>query len=443
MSWRARVIGSSAVAALGGFLFGFDTAVISGTTEALEEVFQLTSGELGFTVASALIGTIVGSIAVGKPGETLGGRTVLKILAVFYLLSAVGCAFAWDWYSLLGFRFIGGLAVGGASVMSPMYIAEISPAHLRGRLVAIAQFNVVFGILTAYFSNYWIADWFGVTTEAWRWMFGVEAIPAALFLLLLFWIPDSPRWLVKQHRQEEAKRVLEMMGEPEPRGALSAIVESLHEDTVGLRESLFRRKYVMPIFLAVAVATFNQLSGINAVIYYTPRIFKLAGATAESALLQSVMIGGTLLVFTVVAMAMIDHLGRRFLLLTGAIGTAICLASVSYAFHREIGGTWVLISLIGYIGFFSFSQGTVIWVYISEIFPNRVRAQGQALGSFTHWTWAAVVSWSFPVLAELSSTLAFSFFSLMMVLQFFFVWKGLPETKGRSLEQIQKDLGIE
>lgn len=443
MSWRARVVGSSAVAALGGFLFGFDTAVISGTTEALEEVFQLTSGELGFTVASALIGTIVGSIAVGRPGETLGGRQVLKFLAVFYFVSALGCAVAWDWYSLLLFRFLGGLAVGGASVMSPMYIAEVSPAGLRGRLVAIAQLNVVLGILAAYFSNYWIAGWFGAPIDAWRWMFGVEAVPAALFFLLLFWIPDSPRWLAKRHRHEEALRILEMMGEPEPRGALAAIVESLHEKTVSLQESLFRQKYAMPIFLAIAVATFNQLSGINAVIYYTPRIFKLAGATAESALLQSVIIGGTLLLFTVVAMAVIDRLGRRFLLLTGAAGTAFCLASVSYAFYYEIGGTWVLASLIGYIGFFSFSQGTVIWVYISEIFPNRVRAQGQALGSFTHWTWAAVVSWSFPALAEFSSTVAFAFFALIMVLQFVFVWKGLPETRGRSLEQIQSDLGIE
>ncbi|HLV00501.1 MAG TPA: sugar porter family MFS transporter, partial [Acidobacteriota bacterium] len=419
------------------------TAVISGTTEALEEVFQLTSGELGFTVASALIGTIVGSIAVGRPGETLGSRLILKYLAIFYLVSAVGCAVAWDWYSLLLFRFLGGLAVGGSSVMSPLYIAEVSPARLRGRLVAIAQLNVVLGILGAYFSNFWIAGRLGDSMDAWRWMFGVEAVPAAIFFLLLFWIPESPRWLVKRRRHDEALKVLELMGEPQSKSALAAIVDTLHERTVSLQKSLFRRKYAKPIFLAVAVATFNQLSGINAVIYYTPRIFKLAGASAESALFQSVVIGGTLLLFTAVAMTVIDRLGRRFLLLIGAAGTALCLTSVAYAFHYEIGGTWVLVSLISYIGFFSLSQGTVIWVYLSEIFPNRVRAQGQALGSFTHWTWAAVVSWSFPALAEFSSTVAFSFFALMMALQFVFVWKSLPETRGRSLEQIQTDLGIE
>lgn len=440
---RTRVILSTVVAALGGFLFGFDTAVISGTTEALEQVFQLSSSGLGFTVASALIGTILGSILVGKPGETLGRKKMLKILAVFYFVSAVGTALAWNWYGLIAFRFLGGLAVGGASVMSPMYIAEISPAHMRGRLVAVSQFNVVLGILLAYFSNYAVAGILSDHPAVWRWMFGVEAFPAAVFFCALFFIPDSPRWLVKRHRQEEAREVLLSMGEENVDQELAEIVESLHEETVGVDEPLFKKKYLLPIVAAVAVASFNQLAGINALIYYTPRIFKSAGASAESALLQSVVIGGTNLLFTILAMTVIDRLGRKLLLLVGSLGMVVCLGTVAFAFSSGIGGMVVLGALVGYIAFFAFSQGAVIWVYISEIFPNRVRAKGQALGSFTHWVWAAIVSWTFPVIAEASGGLAFGFFALMMLLQFFFVLKVLPETKGRSLEQIQKDLGIE
>jgi sugar porter (SP) family MFS transporter len=439
-----HLLRSALVAALGSFLFGFDTAVISGTTDALRLRFVLDSNQLGLTVASALVGTIFGSIAAGKPAERHGRRPVFLVIAVLYIISALGCGLAWNWPSLVVARCIGGLGVGAASVVAPMYIAEISPAALRGRLVALSQFNVVAGILAAYFSNYVIASMVGgPESPAWRWMLGIAALPATAFFALVLRIPESPRWLVKQHRQAEATGVLREMGNVQAEALVREIAESLHEESVSASEPLFQRKYAKPIMLAVMVASFNQLAGINALIYYTADIFKMAGAARTSALLQSVIIGFTNLVFTMIAMTVIDHFGRKRLLLIGAAGLAACLALAAWAFHNGIGGALVLGSLIGYIAFFAFSQGSVIWVYISEIFPNRVRARGQALGSFTHWFWAAVVSWTFPVIAERSGASAFGFFAVMMVLQFVLVLALLPETKGISLEQIQRKLGIE
>jgi sugar porter (SP) family MFS transporter len=370
---------------------------------------------------------------------------VLRALAVLYLITAAGCGLAWSWLSLVTFRFIGGLAIGASSVVAPMYIAEISPAAVRGRLVALSQFNVVAGILVAYFSNYLIAAVVGgPETAAWRWMLGIAALPSLLFFVLVLRIPESPRWLVKAHRADEAASVLRAMGNDRPEALVQEIADSLHEETVSANEPFFQRKYLRPILLAVMVASFNQLSGINALIYYTADIFRMAGAGRTSALLQSVIIGFTNLVFTMAAMTVIDRLGRRRLLLIGAVGLAACLSLTAWAFHGGGGhGTVVLASLIAYIAFFAFSQGAVIWVYISEIFPNRVRARGQALGSFTHWVWAAIVSWSFPVIAEASGASAFGFFAAMMVLQFVLVWWFLPETKGASLERIQRTLGID
>ena len=439
-----HLLWSALVAALGSFLFGFDTAVISGTTDALRLRFALDSSQLGLTVASALVGTILGSIVAGAPAERYGRRPMFLAVAVLYVVSAVGCGLAWNWPSLLIFRFVGGVGVGAASVVAPMYIAEISPANLRGRLVAISQFNVVAGILAAYFSNYIIAGLVGgPESNAWRLMLGILGVPAALFFVLAMRIPESPRWLVKQHRRAEAESILGEMGNEQPAALVNDIAESLHEESVSASEPLFQRKYGRPIALAVMVASFNQLAGINALIYYTADIFKMAGAARTSALLQSVIIGLTNLVFTMVAMSVIDRFGRKRLLLVGALGLAACLGVTAWAFHNGIGGTLVLASLIGYIAFFAFSQGSVIWVYISEIFPNRVRARGQALGSFTHWFWAAVVSWTFPVIAERSGASAFGFFAAMMLLQFVLVLLLLPETKGISLEQIQRKLGIE
>jgi sugar porter (SP) family MFS transporter len=439
-----RLLESAGIAALGSFLFGFDTAVISGATEALRLHYGLSSQLLGFTVASALLGTILGSVGVGRPAEAYGRRPVLRGLGVMYVVSALGCGLAWNWPSLLAFRVLGGLAIGGSSVVAPMYIAEIAPAAVRGRLVALSQLNVVVGILVAYLSNSLVELMVGgPASAAWRVMLGAPALPAALFFVLLRRIPESPRWLMKQDRREEAERVLRRVGSEHPAGIAAEIAESLHADTVSADEPFFQRKYRRPILLALMVASFNQLSGINALIYYTADIFAMAGAGRTSALWQSVTIGVTNLVFTLLAMAVIDRVGRKRLLLVGSLGLAACLFIAAYAFERRIGGVLVLGSLIGYIAFFAVSQGAVIWVYLAEIFPNRVRARGQALGSFTHWCWAAAVSWSFPVFAEASGGLAFAVFGTTMLLQFVMVLMFLPETKGASLEQIQRRLGIE
>jgi SP family xylose:H+ symportor-like MFS transporter len=437
-----RLLLSTVVAALGGFLFGFDTAVISGTTDALKRVFSLSGGELGFTVASALIGTIIGSLAAGAPSERFGRRPVLFATALTFLVSALGCAATGTWALLVGFRFLGGIAVGAASVVSPLYIAEIAPARSRGRLVAVSQLNVVLGILGAYLSNWAIHRMGMLGDDSWRWMLGIQALPSALFFLLLFRIPESGRWLAKQGREDEARRVLEQLGEADPDGELREIRASL-DGGPAAGGSLFQKKYALPVVAAFLVATFNQISGINALIYYASDIFVRAGASRDSALLQSVAIGGTNFVFCVLAMGVIDRIGRRPLLIVGGLGCSLCLGVVAWAFQRPDGGGWlVLACLIGHIGFFAFSQGAVIWVFISEIFPNRVRTQGQALGSFTHWAWAAAVSWTFPAIAERWSVQAFAFFSFTMALQAFLVWKFMPETKGVSLEELQKKLGI-
>ena len=440
---------STLIAALGGLLFGFDTAVISGTTEALQSVYDLSGFWLGFTVAGALIGTIVGSLAVGRPADTFGRRRVLFAIALLYLVSAIGSALAWSWESFLFFRFLGGLGVGGASVVSPMYIAEISPAVLRGRLVAVTQFNIVLGILLAYFSNYLVAQ-LDLGAAEWRWMFGVEAFPAAAFFLLLFLTPASPRWLIAQRRADEARAVLASLGTDagDVEEEIGAIQASLDLEHHSLREPFFQGAYRIPILLAVAIAAFNQLSGINALMYYAPRIFGMAGAGQDAALLQSVIVGGTNLVFTMAAMAVIDRFGRRTLMLAGSIGYILSLGATAWAFYTygtdftPTGSLIVLTSLLVFIASHAFGQGAVIWVFLSEIFPNRIRARGQALGSFTHWFMAAAISWTFPMFAEASGGHTFAFYAAMMVLQLIWVLRVMPETKGIPLEDIQKRLGI-
>jgi len=431
-----QVIFSTVVAALGGLLFGFDTAVISGTTEALQSIFALDEFWLGFAVASALIGTIVGAFAVGRPVEKFGRKLILLTLAVLYFISAVGSALAQSLVSFVIYRFIGGLAVGAASVVSPMYIAEIAPARLRGRLVAVNQLNVVSGILLAFLSNYAIGRALSEDI-AWRWMLGVEAFPAALFFALIFLIPESPRWLVKRGRNEDARAVLAQVSEGDVQQELQEIVASLRAEEGEKVHALFQQRYAFPIFLAFAVAMFNQLSGINALMYYAPRIFQMAGAGVEDALLQAVAVGGINLLFTIVALFVIDRFGRRPLLMIGGAGAAASLALVAFAFYTgSFSGNLVLLGLLGFIASHAIGQGAVIWVFISEVFPNRVRAKGQALGSFTHWFMAAAVSWTFPVIAEVSGGHAFAFFSAMMLLQVLFAWKIMPETRGATLEEL-------
>jgi len=440
MKLNPTLLKSTVVAALGGLLFGFDTAVIAGATQAVKGLYHLAPFWEGFTVASALVGTVIGSMLAGIPGDRYGRRDSLRVMAVLYVASALGCAFAWNWYALVFFRFIGGLGIGGSSVLGPMYIAEISPAKWRGRLVGLFQFNVVFGILLAYLSNYIIGT-MGVASAEWRWKLGVSAVPALFFLLMLLGIPESPRWLVKKGRTEEAKEVLRLTGEENFEQELRDIVESIDAEHV-TSDALFTVKYRVPIFLAVSIGMFNQLSGINAILYYLNRIFEQAGFSKVSGDLQSVAIGATNLLFTVIAMSVIDKLGRKTMLLVGAIGTSACLAGVAAIFFLGRHENLLVWMLVGFIAFFAFSQGAVIWVYLSEVFPNRVRAKGQSLGSFSHWIMNALISWTFPLMAASSGGYPFVFFSAMTALQFFVVLFFYPETKGISLEEMQKKLHI-
>jgi sugar porter (SP) family MFS transporter len=473
MKIKGILLGSSIVAALGGLLFGFDTAVISGAEKTLEQLYngqylsiaqyfgrpegvtaeiekglsilQKTSFWHGTVVISALLGTVVGALLFGKPADLYGRRAILKVLGILYFVSAVGSAYAWGAVSFSVFRFVGGLAVGGASVISPMYIAEISPAWVRGRLVAITQFNIVLGILLAYLSN-WIISILDMGAAEWRWMFGVEAFPAAAFYVLLYFTPESPRWLVARGLLKESRAVLEQVGTDRDNvdEELRAIQRSLSEDAASLKEPFFQAKYLKPILLAVMIAMFNQLSGINALIYYTKRIFEMAGAESTSALVQSVIIGFTNLVFTMAALAVIDHFGRKKLMLVGSIGYIISLSVVAWGFYAgesNTGSGWIVLTgFIVFIAAHAFGQGAVIWVFISEIFPNALRARGQALGSFTHWIMAALISQTFPMFADELGWRIFVIYGICMVGQLVWVLVAMPETKGMPLEEIQKRL---
>ena len=471
MKTKSYLIGSVLVASLGGLLFGFDMIVISGAAPALKRIFSLSDSGLGFTVASALFGTIVGAVAAGRPSDSFGRRAVLGVIAVLYFGSAIGCALSWDWWSFLFFRFVGGIGIGGASVVSPMYIAEISPAPVRGRLVAIQQFNIVLGCLLALLSNYLISQTIPDADNNWRWMLGVVAVPAAIFFALLFVIPESPRWLVAKGRLDEARRLFGNLGSDTGDAAeeVEAIRASLALDHHRVEEPFFRRQYLKPILLVVAIAAFNQLSGVNALWNYAPIIFAMAGASPHAAMFQPVILSVINLVFTMWALGIIDHFGRRKLMLVGSIGYILSLSSVAWAFYTYsdafntaaeavkahvaipsdvvaatgIGGWVVLVSLLVFVASHAFGQGAVIWVFISEIFPNRVRARGQALGSFTHWFMAAATVWTFPVIAARSAGNAYAFYGAMMVLQLLWVVWIMPETKGVPLEEIQKKLGID
>jgi sugar porter (SP) family MFS transporter len=452
----SKLYHSTIVAALGGLLFGFDTAVISGTTGDLQNYFKLTEAMLGFTVATALLGTMAGSLAVGRPTDLWGRKRVLLMLAVFYLISAIGSGLAWDLYSFWFFRFLGGIAVGGASVVSPMYIAEIAPAEMRGRLVGWQQFNVCFGICLAYISNYvvalcpLIADDPASPMAQWRWMLLMMAVPALAFLVLLFRIPESPRWLVERKRFDEARRTLDSLGCAQTDETLAEIVDSMHGDFDAAHAHLWRRSMAIPIITALMLAVFNQFSGINALLYYAPKVFTMGGSDTKTALLQSVPIGIMLVIGTMIGLVLIDRLGRRKLLMAGSVGMAAALGGVGYVFSRMQPGESVSGSImwlfIAYLLFFGPSTGAVIWVYISEIFPNRVRAKGQALGSFAVWVSCALVSQAFPPAAahpSVGPARCFYFFAICMLVQAVFVWKVMPETRGVSLEALQKKLGID
>jgi MFS transporter, SP family, arabinose:H+ symporter len=355
------LIRSAAAAALGGLLFGFDTAVIAGTTHTLTERFSLSPFMLGFCVSIALWGTVAGALSAGTVGERIGSRAALRGMALLYVLSALGCAFAWNWTALLAARFVGGLGIGGSSVLGPVYIAEVAPPSNRGRMVGLFQINIVVGIVLAYISNFIVVS-FQLGAAEWRWEFGVAAVPAALFFFMLLGIPHSPRWLAAKGRHDEARATLALIGDPDPDAELEAIVAATYAESGAQKEPLFQRAYLRPILLALAIAAFNQLSGINAVLYYTNDIFAWAGFTRLSGGLQAVAVGAVNLVFTLVAMVLIDKLGRKILLLVGSAGMAIALGAIAAIYAT---GRWqheLIYFVGGFIAFFAVSSGAVIWV---------------------------------------------------------------------------------
>ncbi|HEU5350991.1 MAG TPA: sugar porter family MFS transporter [Terracidiphilus sp.] len=437
---NGKLMKATLVGALGGLLFGFDTVVISGIIDAVTKLYHLSDYGKGWTVAIALIGTVVGCFGAGAVGHKLGSRETLRLTAILYIISAIGSALAWNWPALMVFRFVGGLGIGASSVLGPVYIAELSPAKWRGRLVGAFQFNVVFGILVAYSSNYGmrLLD-LGATT--WRWQVGVAALPALIFLALLFGIPRSPRWSASRNQIDEALEVLKMMGDPNPEAELADIRAALAEEHVSAHEPVFRWKYRYPLFLAITIGAFNQLAGINAILYYLNDIFQAAGFSMLSGDQQAIMIGFTNLVFTIVGMSVIDKLGRKTLLLIGAAGTAVCLGGVAWIFSAGAHQGMLVWLLVVYIAFFALSQGAVIWVYIGEVFPNHVRSKGQGVGNASHWTMNTIIALSFPVIATgMGRGAPFIFFAVMTVVQFFTVLFFYPETKGQTLEALQRKL---
>ncbi len=437
---NANLVKATLTGALGGLLFGFDTVVIAGAIDALVNLYGLSPQNKGFTVAIGLVGTVIGALGAGQVGQRLGSRETLRLTAMLYVVSALGCGFAWNWPSFLVFRCIGGLGIGASSVLGPVYIAELAPAKWRGRLVAAFQFNVVFGILLAYTSNYFIRT-LHLGAAEWRWQVGIAAAPALLFLALLFGIPRSPRWSASHNRIDEALTVLKLMGAPEPQAELDDIRAALAQEHASAHEPVFQWKYRYPLFLAISIGAFNQLAGINAILYYLNNIFAAAGFSQISSDQQAIAIGATNLLFTIVGMSLIDKLGRKTLLLVGAAGCSACLAGVAWVFSTHSHPGALLWLLVTFIAFFSVSQGAVIWVYIGEIFPTSVRAKGQGVGSASHWFMNALIAQMFPVVvSRMSTATPFVFFAAATVVQFIVVALFFPETKGQTLEQLQRRL---
>ena len=434
-----KILFWSITVALAGFLFGFDTVVISGADLSLQALWQKGEFFHGFVVmASALWGTVIGAIFGGIPTDRLGRKKTLFWIGIFYFVSAVGSALANDPFVFAFFRFLGGLGVGASTVAAPAYVSEIAPAKDRGKLVALYQFNIVFGILIAFVSNYLLSD---IGENAWRWMIGVEALPAFIYTLMVLTVPKSPRWLlVKKGDREGAAKTLRLI---DPDMDTDATIEALMADheLSDTGETIFAPKYRFPLMLAFLVAFFNQFSGINAFLYYAPRIFEIAGLEKSSALLSSVGIGITNLVFTLVGLSMIDRFGRRQLMYIGSVGYIVSLSLVALTFLMGIKGMAVPIFLFLFIAAHAIGQGTVIWVFISEIFPNHLRANGQAFGSSVHWILAAAIPSLVPVLfTRIGAAPVFAFFAFMMVLQLIFVWRMIPETKGVPLEELEQQL---
>jgi MFS transporter, SP family, arabinose:H+ symporter len=440
---NARIFFWSLTSALAGFLFGFDTVVISGAEKTIQTLWGLTPGLHGIAMASALYGTVVGALLGGWPADRFGRKATLLWIGVLYFIGAVGSSLAPNVATFIVARVIGGLGIGISTVVAPMYISEIAPPNYRGRLAGMFQFNIVFGILIAFVSNALLA---GIGENAWRWMLGVAAFPSLLYVVFCFGLPESPRWLLSRKGDREAGvQVLQRIDPDASKAEIAAEADAIiaASSEQGSSGNFWTRRLQKPILLAILIAFFNQLSGINAILYFAPRIFELTGLGAKAALLQSVGIGVTNLVFTFVGLWLIDRLGRRTLLYIGSFGYITSLGLVAWAFFTEHFSI-VPACIFAFIAAHAIGQGAVIWVFISEIFPNRHRAEGQTLGSFTHWIFAALLTTFFPrMVTSFPPGYVFSFFAGMMVLQLIWVKTMVPETKGVPLEQIQKQLGIE
>ncbi|MFN4761508.1 sugar porter family MFS transporter [Gillisia sp. Q332] len=435
-----KILVWSITAAMAGFLFGFDTVVISGADKQLQELWGTSDAYHGIVVMTmALWGTVAGAILGGIPTNRLGRKTTLIWIGIFYVISALGSAFANDPVTFAIFRFLGGVGVGVSTIAAPTYVSEIAPAKDRGRLVSLYQFNIVLGILIAFLSNYLLRN---TGAEPWRWMLGVEAIPAVLYTFFVFFVPRSPRWLISKKKYEEAEKVMKIINPDEDiKQKMTEIKEQSEVKLSG--ENIFLRKYRFPLLLAFLIAFFNQLSGINAFLYYAPRIFEEAGLGVSTALLSSIGIGVVNLLFTLLGVFLIDRLGRKQLMLFGSIGYIISLGLVAAAFFFNWGGLWIPIFLFLFIASHAIGQGAVIWVFISEIFPNHLRASGQSFGASTHWVLAAIIPALIPYLfSTIGAGYVFAFFTFMMFLQLLFVLFIMPETKGKSLEELSEELSF-
>lgn len=435
-----KILVWSVTAAMAGFLFGFDTVVISGADTQLQVLWQTSNAYHGIVVMSmALWGTVLGAIFGGIPTNRLGRKNTLVWIGIFYIVSALGSALANDPVSFAIFRFLGGIGVGVSTIAAPAYVSEIAPAKDRGRLVALYQLNIVLGILIAFLSNYMLRN---TGSEPWRWMLGIEAVPALLYTLFVLFIPKSPRWLISKGRYEEAEKILRIT-HPVDKIEQKMLEIKQQSETTLTGENIFMKKYRFPLLLAFLIAFFNQLSGINAFLYYAPRIFQEAGLGVSTALLSSIGIGAVNLIFTLLGVFLIDRWGRKQLMLIGSIGYIISLSLVAAAFFLNWGGLWVPIFLFLFIAAHAIGQGAVIWVYISEVFPNHLRASGQSFGVSVHWILAAIIPAMVPFLfSTIGAGAVFAFFAFMMVLQLLFVIFIMPETKGKSLEELGTELSF-
>lgn len=436
--------------ALGGLLFGYDTVIINGAMLDLVRHFSLTPAIQGWTVSSALVGCILGTILIGKPGDIFGSQRLLQLLAILFFVSSAGCAIAPTISVFITFRFIGGLAIGGASVICPVYISEISPPKHRGKLASTFQLAIVVGILMSQISNYFLLN---TGVNNWRWMLFSGAIPAVVFFIMLFFIKQSPRWLVKKGRIDEARKNIQDLSshEIDTEQTLREIEESISMENLAKKVNLFKRPYRRIVFIGIWVGIISQLTGIGIVFYYSAQIFSIAGFSADSSMLQSVILGLTNLVFTLIAMAVIDKIGRRKLLLIGQLGMVTVLGLFGYGLLTgDIGGYWLVVLLVAYVAFFASSMGVVIWVILSEMFPNIIRARGASLGSFANWGVSASLNFLFPIVVGLFGTsmiqqqkgmsFAFIFLAFATLFGFFYLRKNMIETKGKTLEQIEKEV---